>query len=142
MHRGARLVGLDLIEVGHHLALGENSRIVAGACRGIYIGNWVGISHNSYLRSANHRFDKLDVPFTQQGHTCKEIPYNGRTYSIVIENDVWIAANSVILSGAFIRKGSIISAGSLVMGEVPAYSIVMGNPGRVIGSRLKKSEAQ
>jgi acetyltransferase-like isoleucine patch superfamily enzyme len=46
----------------------------------------------------------------------------------VIEDDVWIGANCVLLDGALLRRGCVIGAGSLVRGEVEAYSVQAGNP--------------
>jgi acetyltransferase-like isoleucine patch superfamily enzyme len=50
----------------------------------------------------------------------------------VIENNVFIGVNSVILPGVHIAKGSIIGSGSVVTKNVPEYSIVVGNPARII----------
>lgn len=56
--------------------------------------------------------------------------------NIIIGDDVWIGSNSVILSGVTIGRGSIIGAGSVVTMNIPNYSIVAGNPARVIKSRF------
>ena len=71
----------------------------------------------------------------EQGHSSKTIEYQGTTYSVVLEGDNWIGANAIILSGAFIGKGSIIGAGAVVTGVIPPYSIAVGVPARVIGTR-------
>lgn len=138
--RGSVIVNSQLIEIGDNFIVGENVCINAGECKGIYIGNNVWISKGSYLRSANHNFDRIDIPMKEQGHKCASIDYNNREYSIVVENDCWIASNSTILSGAFIGEGSVISTGTVVSGKIPPYSIVMGNPGRIIGNRKKNLE--
>ena len=54
---------------------------------------------------------------------------------IVVEDDVWIGANCVLLDGTVLRRGSVIGAGSLVRGEVAAYSVHAGNPLVRIGER-------
>ena len=51
------------------------------------------------------------------------------------EDDVWIGANCVLLDGAFLRRGCVIAAGSIVGGEASAYSINAGNPLKIIGWR-------
>ena len=55
---------------------------------------------------------------------------------VKIEDDCWIAANSIILAGVTIGKGSVIAAGSVVTKDVPAYSVVAGVPAKIIKSRL------
>ena len=87
------------------------------------------------MRSENHRFDKFDIPIQNQGHDSKEIEFNNNSYSVVIEDDVWIGARVILLSGAHIGEGSVISAGSVVSNKIPPYSIAVGNPARVIANR-------
>ena len=55
---------------------------------------------------------------------------------VKIEDDCWIAANTVILAGVTIGKGSVIAAGSVVNKDVPPYSVVAGVPAKVIKSRI------
>ena len=52
--------------------------------------------------------------------------------AVIIEDDVWIGANSVILAGVSIGKHSVIAAGSIIVQNVPAYTVVAGNPGKII----------
>jgi virginiamycin A acetyltransferase len=69
------------------------------------------------------------------GHpTCKG--------DIVIENDVWIGANSTIMSGITIHNGAIIAAGSTVTKDVPSYAIVAGNPGKVVKYRFNRKQIE
>ena len=51
---------------------------------------------------------------------------------MAIEDDAWIGAGAIILPGVTIHKGAIVGAGSVVTKDVPPYSIVAGNPARVI----------
>ncbi len=55
---------------------------------------------------------------------------------IIVEDDVWIGYGSIILSGVKIGKGSIIAAGSIVTKDVMPYSIVGGNPAKLIKKRF------
>ena len=55
-----------------------------------------------------------------------------RALPVVIEDDVWIATDVVILPGVTISRGAIIGAGSVVTKDVPAKSVVAGNPARLI----------
>lgn len=136
--RMSKIYGNKLdIYMGKSFICGENVEINFCTSKGIYIGDNVAIAKGTYIRAGNHKFDRVDIPITQQGHDYAIIEYREKEYSIVIEDDVWIAANVVLLSGAKIGKGSIISAGSVVSNEIPPYSIVVGNPGRVMANRLR-----
>lgn len=134
---GVRLGSPDLIEIGENCIFGRNVNINAGNCFGVFIGDNVAIADGTYLRSANHSFSRIDIPIKSQGHYAAEINYQNRIYSVVIEDDVWIGARAIILSGASIGRGSIISAGAVVSNVIPPYSIVVGNPGRVVSNREK-----
>ena len=70
--------------------------------------------------------------------SVQNLEYNGKEYSIVIEDDVWIGAKVIVVSGTKIGRGSVVAAGSVVSGEIPPYSIVVGNPGRVMFNRQKR----
>ena len=59
--------------------------------------------------------------------------------NIIIKNDVWIGAHSIILGGVTINNGVIVAANSVVTKNVPAYSIVGGSPAKVIGYRFEKN---
>ena len=124
----------SLINIGNNVQINKNVTMDATGSLGIYIGSQVSIGPGCYLRSANHSFSD-DVPIQQQGWDCKEISFENKKYSIVIEDDVWIGANAIILSGAHVGRGSVLSAGTLVSSVIPAKSVVGGNPGRVIKKR-------
>jgi acetyltransferase-like isoleucine patch superfamily enzyme len=55
---------------------------------------------------------------------------------VSIGNDVWIGVRAIILSGVTVGDGTIIGAGNIVVHDVLPYSIVAGNPAKVIGSRF------
>ena len=61
---------------------------------------------------------------------------NGTT---IVEDDVWIGMNSTILSGIKIGQGAVIAAGSVVTKDVPPYSIVAGNPAKIIKYRFSNN---
>ena len=63
----------------------------------------------------------------------KELPIKGDT---VIQNDVWIGYNSLIMPGIKIGNGSIIASNSVVVKDVEPYSIVGGNPAKLIRKRF------
>lgn len=54
---------------------------------------------------------------------------------VTIEDDVWIGGNVTILQGITIHEGAVIGAGSVVVKDVPPFTINVGNPARVVKDR-------
>ncbi len=117
--------------IGEGLSVGDNSNIGPFAyigCSGyIQIGNNVMMGPRVGLYAENHIFERTDIPMKQQGVSVE---------TIIIEDDCWIGANSVILAGVRIGHGSIISAGSVVSKDVAPFTIVGGVPAKQIKSRI------
>ncbi len=117
-------------EPGEGLKIGNNSNIgpysYIGCSGYIEIGNNVMMSPRVGLYAENHNFSTTDIPMKEQGVTRQ---------SIIIEDDCWIASNTVILAGVTIGKGSVIASGSVVNKSVPPYSIVGGVPAKIIKNR-------
>jgi len=109
---------------GYDLCIGSNSGIGINAQLGlgVIIGNDVMMAPDS-----NHRFDSLDVPIGQQG----ALPIR----PIIIESDVWIGQRVIILPGVTIGTGSVIGAGAVVTKSFPPYSVIGGNPARILKMR-------
>jgi acetyltransferase-like isoleucine patch superfamily enzyme len=124
----------NLIEIGDKFMVNKNVTVDACGSSGVYIGNQLMFGPNTYIRAANHSFDN-DKPIQEQGLDFKTVIFNKKSFSIVIEDNVWIGANCIILSGAHIGTGSVLNAGSVVSSIIPEGSIVAGNPGRIIKKR-------
>ncbi|MBM5809017.1 MAG: acyltransferase [Cyanobacteria bacterium M_surface_9_m1_291] len=118
--------GLGNVVLGKRVYL--NSGCVLYSGHGIQVGNDVLIAANCTLAPVNHAYKRRDQLIREQGFA----PSRG---GIVIEDDVWIGANCVLLDGAVLRRGCVVAAGSLVRGELPAYSICRGTPAVVVGAR-------
>lgn len=112
------------IELGDYSSIGVNSHIPPNT----KIGAYVMMAPNVYILAANHRFDDINTPMVMQGNTEKR--------QTVIEDDVWIGRNVTMTPGRHISKGSIIAAGCVLSKDFPPYSIVGGNPSKLIKSRL------
>lgn len=110
------------IKIGSNVAINENSRL-----RNVDIGNYVLIAPEVYILHSGHGYSIKDIPMYDQGET-----HYAKT---IIEDDVWIGARSLILPGRKIGRGSIVAAGSVVTKDVEPYSIVGGNPAKVIKLR-------
>ena len=115
----------DLI-IGEFVTI--NSGCVFYTGNGIFIGNHVAIAANCTIAPVNHAFQDKDKLIIHQGF----LPSKG---GIRIEDDVWIGANSILLDGAFLRKGCVIGAGSIVRGELEAYGVYAGNPLKKVKTR-------
>ena len=59
---------------------------------------------------------------------------------VVVEEDVWLGANVTLLSGVKVGRGATVGAGAVVRTNVPPYSIVTGNPAKVVGFSLRPEE--
>jgi virginiamycin A acetyltransferase len=98
------------------------------------------------MNGANHLVDSLtSYPFAIfSGDWAGAMA--GKTYpnkgNIVIGNDVWIGYQATILSGVKVGDGAIIGSKSVVANDVPPYSIVAGNPARVIRKRFDEATIQ
>lgn len=92
------------------------------------------------MNGANHQMNAISTfPFyTLEGWDMEppeksDLPLKGDT---VIGNDVWIGQNAVILPGVHIGDGAIIGANSVVGSNVAPYTIVVGNPAKVLRRRF------
>lgn len=93
---------------------------------GVRIGDNVLIAAHTSINTVSHHFSRCDIPINDQGVHCDPV---------VIEDDVWVGMNAVVLQGVTIGRGAIVGAGAVVTRDVPAWSIVMGVPARVVGHR-------
>ncbi len=105
-----------------------NSGVVIYIGNGVRIGDNVAIGANSTIAPTNHAYRARDRLIRDQ----RFMPSRG---GVVIEDDVWIAANVVLLDGAHLGKGCVVGAGSLVRAHLPPYSVNVGTPTRIIGYR-------
>ena len=89
----------------------------------VTLGNYVTIGSGAQITGLTHNYLDVTRPIAKQGVTPN------RT---VVEDDVWIGGNSCINQGITIGTHSIIASGSVVTKNVPTYSVVGGNPARIL----------
>lgn len=118
---------------GENIVIGYNSGIGINAVipSNIMIGEHVMMGPDVTIYGSNHAYDRIDIPMTKQG--MKKYP------PVVIEDDVWIGGHVIINAGRRIRKGTIVAAGSVVTKDFPEYSIIGGNPAKLIKSRNEQN---
>lgn len=115
--------GFD-IEIGDRSGLGINCCVPSDTI----IGKYVNMAPNCYILAQNHVIERTDITMQAQGSTP--------TRQTIIEDDVWIGRNVTMTPGRIIKKGSVIGACCLLCKDFPEYSIVGGNPSKLIRSRL------
>jgi len=109
----------------------------------LIIGKFCAIARNVkfIMNGANHDMAGFSTyPFYIFGHGWEqtEPPPDSQTYKgdTVIGHDVWLGYEAVILPGVQVGNGAVVAAKSVVTKSVPAYTIVGGNPARVIRQRF------
>ena len=94
------------------------------AIHGITIGKNVLFAGYVHITDHSHGYEDIEIPISKQPLVSKG--------PVVIEDDCWLGFNCEILSGVHIGRHSIVAAHSVVTKNVPAFSIVAGNPAKVI----------
>lgn len=112
------------IRIGRHVTINEG--VFLDGYGGLSIGDHCRIAHGCSFISEDHVFDDPDIPIWQQGK---------RAGAIVLEEDVWCGCGVKVMRGVTIGRGAVIAAGAVVTRDVPPYSIAMGVPARVVGTR-------
>lgn len=114
----------------------------------LIIGSFCSLANNiNIYMGGNHRIDWVTTfPF---GHifrdvfpSCDGVGHPISKGDVVIGNDVWVGANSVLMSGVTIGDGAVIANNSLVSKDVEPYSIVGGNPAKHIRYRFSEKQIE
>src|SRR3954452_16763401 len=126
------------VNIEHGAYFGRGNRVHVGDRSGIgircqlhgpvMIGADVMMGPEVLVYALGHAFADTTRPMILQGFI--------EPRPVVIEDDVWIGARAIILPSVRIGRGSVVGAGSVVTKDVPPYSVVGGNPARVIKSRI------
>lgn len=123
------------ISVGRDCFIGEHSYIWSASS--IKIGDRVLISHGVNIHdNISHSLSAADrhahfLAIFSEGHP-KHLE-NVTTLPIIIEDDAWIGFGATILKGVTIGRGAVVGAQSVVTKDVAPFTIVVGNPARVVG---------
>lgn len=128
--KNANVERMAFFASGLNIELGENSSIgIKAVVPGdIKIGKNVMMGPNCYIFNTNHVFDRTDIPMIEQGQTLR--------MQNVIGDDVWIGQQVIFTPGRTVKRGSIIGAGTVLCKDFDEYSIIGGNPSKLIRKRL------
>lgn len=129
-HGFFRVVERVTIEYPERLRIGKGVGLNLGCwvdARGeVTIGDDTIMGPYCIISSTNHRFDRLDIPMLLQEDDKKPVR---------IGNNVWLGARVTVLPGVTIGDDTVVGAGAVVTRNIPANTIAVGNPARVIRSR-------
>lgn len=105
--------------IGENCSIGLSNTVIGP----VTFGNNIILAQNICLSGLNHGYMDIHTPVRDQKCT---------TAQITVEDDCWIGANCVITAGVTIGRHAVVAAGSVVTGDVPPFSVVGGNPARVL----------
>ncbi|MDE6397091.1 MAG: acyltransferase [Muribaculaceae bacterium] len=111
------------VRIGNNSGLGVNARIK----RNTVIGDNVMMGPGFVVQESRHCFDRTDIPMNQQPVLPPQ--------QVIIGNDVWIGSDVMAIGNRHIADGSIIGARTVLVKDFESYSIVGGNPSRLIRNR-------
>lgn len=132
------------IEVGKSVSLYQNAEIDMQSARSqVKIGNNTFINKHSkiFCKDMVHIGNRCAISWnvTIMDNDFHYIGASDNSKPIHIGDDVWIGCHSLILKGVNIGDGAVVAAGSIVTKDVPAYSLVGGNPAKVIKTNVQWS---
>ncbi len=119
-----RIEGKGKFFIGSNSGIGDYG--IVRTSNYVKIGKNVLIGPRIFISDSDHSFEDIEKPIYLQSIKKGEV---------IIGDDIFIGANVTILQDVTIGDGSIIGAGTVVTKDVPEYSVVIGNPGKVIRSR-------
>jgi acetyltransferase-like isoleucine patch superfamily enzyme len=112
------------------LTIGDNTGIGAGCA--FTVGKRIDIGRHCRIAPGVWIFDSSGHPADPAARLAGLPPSDNEVRPVTVGDNVWIGGHSIIFPGVTIGDGSVIAAGSVVMSDVPPYTIVAGNPARKI----------
>ncbi len=124
------------IHIGNNVYIGGNAMLMCTRAK-IFLGNNIMFGPHVFIITGGHRMDIVGRYMTSVTDNEKR-PEDDR--DVVIQDDVWVGANSIILRGVTVGEGSVIAAGSIVTKDVMSYSVVGGSPAKFLKMRFTEEE--
>ncbi len=117
------------LSIGSNTYIGRYSIILA--YDNVQIGKDCLIAPYCHITDTSHNFDDVNQPIRLQQLKAEKV---------IIEDDVWLGAGVSVLPGVTIGRGSVIGARAVVSKDIPAYSIAVGVPAKVLKKRSNNPE--
>lgn len=114
------------IEIGDYSGIGIEAHIPSDT----KIGRYVMMGPNCFILDVNHTFSSIDKPMCFQGHDSRK--------QTIIDDDVWIGRDVSFTPGRHVKTGTIVAMSCVLTKDFPSYSIVGGNPSRLLKNRKEK----
>lgn len=124
IEQGAWFGNGNKVEIGDNSGIGYHARILNNTI----IGKNVMMGPQLYMLESLHKFDRTDIPMIEQGFRMDRA-------QVVIGDDCWIGREVMIIGSRVVEDGTIIGARCVLTKSFPAYSIVGGNPSKLIRMR-------
>jgi putative colanic acid biosynthesis acetyltransferase WcaF len=113
------------LKIGDWSSIGEDALIYN--LGSVTIGSRTTISHRAHLCAGTHDYTRPDLPLLKP--------------PVIIENQVWICADAFVGPGVTVAEGAVIGARAVVVKNVEAWTVVIGNPARVANQRRLSAKA-
>jgi maltose O-acetyltransferase len=126
----------DRVIIGTRVEFGSGANVEIGSGSNIGRSSWIAndtvfgenvmTGPEIVILSYNHETKVDGTPFNQQGYTSRS--------PVIVEDNVWIGTRAILLPGVTVGSNTVIGAGAVVTKDVPPFSVVVGNPARVVKS--------
>lgn len=126
---------LSRVYLYDNVVLKENTTILGHSSSRFIMKKNSGAAHGLTVITNNHTTHPSVGQYHRTSYDILDTPKD-----VVVEEDVWIAANVILLPGVTVGRGAIVGAGSVCRNSPPPYSIVAGNPAKVIGFKYTPEE--
>lgn len=126
------------VSVGKGSYINGKIRIVGGA--EVRIGKYCAMGSDIHIISSNHDIAHANLQYMFANRYIKKSVVDVSEGPVVIGNNVWVGDLAIILPGVRIGDGAVVAAGSVVTKDVEPFSVVAGNPAKLIKYRFNKKK--
>lgn len=146
VHPNSRIGLNDIVKNPNNLYLDESSTlkrddVIMNARARFIMKKWSGSAEELMVITGNH-MSIVGKNVKEVTNKVKDVEDTHNEYDrdVIVDEDVWIGARVTVLQGVHIGRGCEIGAGTVLRSSTPPYSIVIGNPAKVIGFRFTPDE--